>query len=92
MAESDEDQKSGFRVRNIYPRISDYDRTRSLDGIAVINLIEESCFWAFIGRLNENKWPSLLAATVNYRRQIRDSDLPLEITGHSVGASGDFEE
>ena len=91
MAEADGDQNSGFRVWNIYPRISDYDRTWSLDGIAVINLIEESCFWAFIGWLNENKWPSLLEATVNYRRQIRGSDLPLEITGHSVGSSGDFD-
>ncbi len=91
MAESDDGQRPEFRVWNIYPRISDYDRTWSLDGIAVINLIEESCFWAFLRWLNENKWPSLQQATVNYRRQIRGADLPLEITGHSVDWSEEFD-
>jgi hypothetical protein len=49
MTESDDGEKPVFHVGQVYPRISDYDRAWSLDGVAVIKLIEESCFWGFLG-------------------------------------------
>jgi hypothetical protein len=53
MTESDDGEKPVFHVGQVYPRISDYDRAWSLDGVAVIKLIEESCFWGFLGWFGE---------------------------------------
>ncbi|MDT5100848.1 MAG: hypothetical protein QOC76_4585 [Mycobacterium sp.] len=91
MTGSDDGEMPVFHVGQVYPRISDYDRAWSLDGVAVIKLIEEPCFWGFLGWFDANIWPSLVEATVKYPQRIRAADLPLQITGWNVRRSGDFD-
>ena len=57
----------------------------------MLKFIEHRCFFLFLDWFNQNKWPSLVEAKVDFRQRIRAADLPLKINGWLVSRPGDFD-
>lgn len=80
-----------FSTWEIFPRMRELDRALSIDGIAMISIIEESCFWLFLGWLDKGRWPAFTDATIAYRQRIGRADAPLRIDGWLVTQSDVFD-
>jgi hypothetical protein len=81
---ADADRGFEFNVWNIYPRVREYDRPWSVDAVSMLNNIEQSCFWLFLGWVQQGRWPSLADATMKYPQRIYGADVPLKINGWLV--------
>lgn len=84
-----DDGRFVFTVGNIYPRIGDWDRSWTLDGIDVLRIIEDYCFWMFHQLPDDGRWPALTGAKIDYRQGIRSEHTPLKISGWVVGKTAD---
>jgi hypothetical protein len=88
---SDDGKGFEFNTWNIYPGVREYDRAWPADGISMINIIEQSCFWHFLGWVQQGRWPALAGATIDYRQRIYATDTPLKIHGWLVAQPDDFD-
>jgi hypothetical protein len=88
MTEPD-DGRFKFSTWNIYPRVSDYDRTWHVSAIDTLRLIHDSCFWMFVYLPSAGLWPSMTGVKVDYSQLITAAHVPLKINGWQVASGGE---